>query len=101
MSWSQYNQLLWYWFNFFAGFTREGDTDNVGHWSDDTKTDIVIGHWMTDQPDAKYGLCVKVNKGADQSYLWSMHWCGDKLPFVCQQQACLKGKYLISGVLSC
>ena len=79
----------------FVGFTREGATGNVGHWSDGTKTDTVIGHWMTDQPDAKCGLCVKVNKGADQSYLWSMHWCGDKLPFVCQRQACLKGNHVI------
>ena len=74
----------------FAGFTREGATD-VGHWSDGTETDTVIGHWTTDQPDDMSGHCVKVNNDTDHLHLWSMHWCGDKLPFVCQHLACLQG----------
>jgi len=76
----------------FAGFTREGATGiDGGLWSDGTETDTIIGHWMTDQPDDSSGKCVMVNNATDQLYLWSMHWCGDKLPFVCQRKACLKG----------
>ena len=79
----------------FVGFTREGATGNVGYWSDGTETDTVIGHWMADQPDDNSGNCVKVNNATDKLYEWSMHWCSDKLPFVCQRQACLHGKYLL------
>ena len=80
----------------FVGFTTKGATGNVGYWSDGTETDTVIGHWMSDQPDAKFGQCVKVNNATDQLYLWSMHWCGDKLPFICERQACLQGESLLA-----
>ncbi|KAI0233235.1 hypothetical protein LSAT2_016496 [Lamellibrachia satsuma] len=79
------------------GFTTKGATGNVGYWSDGTETDTVIGHWMSDQPDDKSGQCVKVNNATDQLYLWSMHWCGDKLPFICERQACLQGEFQCSN----
>jgi len=54
---------------------------------------------MTDQPDDMSGHCAKVNNDTDHLHLWSMHWCGDKLPFVCQRLACLQGVWLT--YLSC
>ncbi|KAK2173066.1 hypothetical protein NP493_905g00054 [Ridgeia piscesae] len=83
--------------HYWIGFTREGATGNVGHWSDGTETDTVIGHWMANQPDDNSGKCVKVNNATDQLYEWSMHWCSDKLPFVCQRQACLQGEFPCSN----
>ncbi|KAK2163425.1 hypothetical protein NP493_1461g00026 [Ridgeia piscesae] len=82
--------------HYWIGFTREGATD-VGHWSDGTETDTVIGHWMTDQPDDMSGHCVKVNNDTDHLHLWSMHLCSDKLPFVCQRLACLQGEFTCSN----
>ena len=75
------------------GFTREGGVGNTGHWSDETKTDTVIGNWMANQPDDKSGMCVKVSNDTNKLYPWTMHWCGAKLPFVCQIHACLEGRW--------
>ena len=49
---------------------------------------------MADQPDDESGLCVKILNDTNKLYPWTMHWCGEKLPFVCQLQACLDGELL-------
>ena len=80
------------------GFTREGATGNIGYWSDGTQTDTVIGHWNTNQPDDQSGRCVKVTNAFDQLYPWSMQWCGERLPFICQRPACLEGRILFGEI---
>ncbi|KAI0214056.1 hypothetical protein LSAT2_000851 [Lamellibrachia satsuma] len=82
---------------YWIGFSREGEVGYTGHWSDETKTDTVIGNWMANQPDDKSGMCVKVSNDTNKLYPWTMHWCGAKLPFVCQIHACLEGEFQCSN----
>ena len=72
---------------------------NTGHWSDGTNTDTVVGNWMANQPDNESGMCVKVSNDTSKLYPWSMHWCGAKLPFVCQIHACLEGQWFYVAAL--
>ena len=64
-------------------------------WSDGTEADLGYGDWDDLQPDLSQGnaLCVRVNNLPDDLYPWAMESCAKELPFICQTNACVTGKY--------
>lgn len=81
---------------YFLGFNRIGiaSTDQTAaKWGSSEPGYVSSGLWGSSQPGFTVGDCTAVTLDFNQAnpYPWNLKWCGQKLPYFCQQAADVAG----------